>query len=90
MNRRQLEHVIRAACEIADDDELIVIGSQDPKHRPNAIAADSRVQRQISRRARSTIDITSSSLKMWCDFFAVARMASTTGLVGSMPRCLSQ
>jgi hypothetical protein len=28
MNRRQLEHVIRAACEIADDDELIVIGSQ--------------------------------------------------------------
>lgn len=28
MNRRQLEHIIRAACDIADDDELIVIGSQ--------------------------------------------------------------
>lgn len=28
MNRRQLEHVIRAAAQIADDDELIVVGSQ--------------------------------------------------------------
>ncbi len=28
MNRRQLEHVIRAAADIADDDEIIVIGSQ--------------------------------------------------------------
>ena len=28
MTRAQLEHVIRAACTIADDDELIVIGSQ--------------------------------------------------------------
>jgi hypothetical protein len=28
MNRAQLEHVIRAAAMIADDDELIVIGSQ--------------------------------------------------------------
>lgn len=28
MNRAQLEHVIRAACAVADDDELIVIGSQ--------------------------------------------------------------
>jgi hypothetical protein len=28
MNRAQLEHVIRAAATIADDDELIVIGSQ--------------------------------------------------------------
>ena len=28
MNRKQLEHVLRAAGDIADDDELIVIGSQ--------------------------------------------------------------
>ncbi len=28
MNRRQLEHVIRAASQIADDDELIIVGSQ--------------------------------------------------------------
>ncbi|MDX9719149.1 MAG: hypothetical protein RBU37_00270 [Myxococcota bacterium] len=28
MNRAQLEHLIRAAATIADDDELIVIGSQ--------------------------------------------------------------
>lgn len=28
MNRRQLEHAIRAACDVADDDELYVFGSQ--------------------------------------------------------------
>jgi len=28
MTRQQLEHLIRAAAVIADDDELIVIGSQ--------------------------------------------------------------
>ncbi|MBI5548168.1 MAG: hypothetical protein HY901_30170 [Deltaproteobacteria bacterium] len=28
MNRQQLEHVVRAACAIADDDELIILGSQ--------------------------------------------------------------
>lgn len=28
MNRRQLEHLIRAAGDIADDDEIIVVGSQ--------------------------------------------------------------
>jgi hypothetical protein len=28
MTRAQLEHVIRAAADIADDDEIIVIGSQ--------------------------------------------------------------
>jgi len=28
VNRSQLEHIIRAACTIADDDHLIVIGSQ--------------------------------------------------------------
>jgi hypothetical protein len=28
MNRAQLEHVIRAAADIADDDEIIIIGSQ--------------------------------------------------------------
>ena len=28
MNRAQLEHIIRASCTVADDDELIVIGSQ--------------------------------------------------------------
>jgi hypothetical protein len=28
MKRRQLEHVIRAAADIADDEEIIVIGSQ--------------------------------------------------------------
>jgi hypothetical protein len=28
MNRVQLEHAIRAACEIADDHELIIFGSQ--------------------------------------------------------------
>jgi hypothetical protein len=28
MTRAQLEHIIRAACTIADDDELIVVGSQ--------------------------------------------------------------
>jgi hypothetical protein len=28
MTRQQLEHIIRAACTIADDDELIIIGSQ--------------------------------------------------------------
>ena len=36
MTRQQLEHLIRAAAVIADDDELIVIGSQslglEPKH----------------------------------------------------------
>lgn len=28
MKRRELEHLIRAACQIADDDELVIIGSQ--------------------------------------------------------------
>ncbi len=28
MNRLQLEHLIRAAADIADDDELVVVGSQ--------------------------------------------------------------
>lgn len=28
MNRRQLEHVIRAAAAISDDDEIVIIGSQ--------------------------------------------------------------
>ena len=28
MNRSQLEHLIRAACSIADDDEVVIIGSQ--------------------------------------------------------------
>jgi len=28
MNRKQLEHVIRASADIADDDEIIVVGSQ--------------------------------------------------------------
>ena len=28
MNRRQLEHLIRAASTIAEDDEIIVVGSQ--------------------------------------------------------------
>ncbi len=28
MTRRQLEHLIRAAAELADDDEIVVIGSQ--------------------------------------------------------------
>jgi len=28
MNRRALEHLIRAAADIADDDEIIIIGSQ--------------------------------------------------------------
>ena len=28
MNRTQLEHLIRAASQIADDPEIVVIGSQ--------------------------------------------------------------
>ena len=28
MKRHELEHIIRAACTIANDDELIIIGSQ--------------------------------------------------------------
>ena len=28
MNREQLEHAIRAACEISKDDELYIFGSQ--------------------------------------------------------------
>ena len=28
MKRRDLEHIIRAACTIADDDELVIVGSQ--------------------------------------------------------------
>jgi hypothetical protein len=28
MKRAQLEHIIRAACTIADDDELVIVGSQ--------------------------------------------------------------
>jgi hypothetical protein len=28
MKRAQLEHIIRAACTIADDNELVIIGSQ--------------------------------------------------------------
>ncbi|MBI2388379.1 MAG: hypothetical protein HYV09_02070 [Deltaproteobacteria bacterium] len=28
MKRGELEHLIRAACQIADDDELVIIGSQ--------------------------------------------------------------
>lgn len=28
MKRSELEHLIRAACQIADDDELVIIGSQ--------------------------------------------------------------
>jgi hypothetical protein len=32
MKRRQLEHLIRACTQIADDDELIVIGSLAALH----------------------------------------------------------
>jgi len=28
VNRQQLEHIIRAAAQIADDDELVIVGSQ--------------------------------------------------------------
>ena len=28
MKRSQLEHIIRASADIADDDEIIIIGSQ--------------------------------------------------------------
>ena len=28
MNREQLEHVIRAACTVSEDQELIIFGSQ--------------------------------------------------------------
>ena len=28
MNRQQLEHIFRAAAQIADDDELVIVGSQ--------------------------------------------------------------
>ena len=28
MTREQLEHIIRAACTIADDDEIVILGSQ--------------------------------------------------------------
>ncbi len=28
MKRRDLEHIIRAACAIADDDDLIIVGIQ--------------------------------------------------------------
>ncbi len=28
MNRAQLEHIIRAAADIADDDEIVIVGSQ--------------------------------------------------------------
>jgi hypothetical protein len=28
MNRAQLEHLIRAAATIADDDEIVIVGSQ--------------------------------------------------------------
>ncbi len=28
MKRSQLEHIVRAACTIADDDELVIVGSQ--------------------------------------------------------------
>ena len=28
MTRTQLEHIIRAACSIAEDSELVIIGSQ--------------------------------------------------------------
>lgn len=28
MKRAQLDHIIHAACTIADDDELVIIGSQ--------------------------------------------------------------
>lgn len=28
MRRRDLEHIIRAAADIADDDEIVVLGSQ--------------------------------------------------------------
>ena len=40
MNRAQLEHLIRAAATIADDDEIVVIGSQSVLgQHPNAPAA---------------------------------------------------
>jgi hypothetical protein len=42
MKRSQLEHVIRACANIADDDEIIVVGSQ-------AILASSRTRRPSSR-----------------------------------------
>ena len=28
MNRQQLEHIIRAAADISDDDEIVIVGSQ--------------------------------------------------------------
>jgi hypothetical protein len=34
MTRSQLEHVIRACATIADDDEIVVIGSQSIGSKP--------------------------------------------------------
>jgi len=33
MNRQQLEHIIRAAAQIADDDDVVIFGSQAIRRR---------------------------------------------------------
>ncbi|GID97859.1 hypothetical protein ACFQFC_24770 [Amorphoplanes digitatis] len=56
MNREQLEHVLRAASQIADDPDVVVIGSQSvlgaiPEDRlpRDTLELDPRVTRRLER-----------------------------------------
>lgn len=65
MNRQQLEHAIRAACDVADDDELYVLGSQailgPHPQAPEALRASVEVDVQPKNRP-DAIDFIDGSL----------------------------
>jgi hypothetical protein len=51
MTRTQLEHIIRAAATISEDDEIVVLGSQAILGQfPNAPAARIAMQIDVDRR----------------------------------------
>lgn len=52
MNREQLEHAIRAACTVSEDEELIVFGSQAILGQyPDAPSELSRLNQTVADRA---------------------------------------
>ena len=62
MTRAQLEHLLRAAATIADDDEIVVIGSQAILGQfPEAPGAAKRSPRQHNRQHKPRPGRTQSS-----------------------------
>ena len=75
MNREQLEHAIRAACQVADDQEVYVFGSQailgEHPDAPEALRASIEVDIQPKSRPGMT-DAVDGALGESCPLRSVA------------------